>query len=192
MVPVPSNEKMLLVIKLLADKEVHRVAVWDNQQITNIITQSAVLDRLNATHLGDFGKSTVEELNIGSQPVYTVDITDKTINAFRLLRSKKLYAVAVVQRPGVIVSTISAKDVSTLCASHFSLLYAPISQFLAAVHSAEIDIRTPSIVCKPTDSLATVIEKLSTNKIHRIYVLDAHSHPVKVITLTDIMYALCH
>jgi len=194
LVPVPDNVKLPQVIQLLTDKQVHRVFVFsDSTTITNIITQSAIVEYLTTLDLADFGRATIKELNLGSSPVFTVDITEKTIAAFRTLRNQKIYAVAVCNQ-GILVATISAKDVRFICSStdNFRLLYSPISEFLSDVRHSEVNIKNPSIVCKETDSISSILGKLVENRIHRIFVVDELSKPTKIITLTDIMKALAN
>jgi len=48
----------------------------------------------------------------------------------------------------------------------------------------------PIITCSSTDTLETVVEKVSSNHVHRIYVVDESGKPLRVITLTDILRLL--
>lgn len=193
-VPVPDDADMLPIVEILADYDVHRVNVFNSEgKLTNIITQSAVVDMLASRlkDVQDIASKTVEELNLGSSPVASVDITDSTIQAFKLLKKKKVYAIPVVNKGlnGAIVANISAKDVRAVCGTpaQLHLLHEPISHFLATLHQDEIDIRTPSITVKTTDTLADVIKKLTVNRIHRVYTLNADNSPHSVITLTDVL-----
>jgi len=193
-IPISGNADMLQVAKLLTEHSVHRVNVFDdNEKLINIITKSAVVSQLDkhSKDLGITGKKTVKELNLGSSPVISIDISSHTIEAFKLLYESNMYAVPVVNKQigNQIVANISAKDVRQVCfdPSRFHLLYSPISQFLSKIHSDAIDIGTPSITCTENDTLSFIIKKLVLNKIHRLYVIDKNNTPKKVITLTDII-----
>lgn len=48
----------------------------------------------------------------------------------------------------------------------------------------------PIIACHPDSTLAEVVERLSTSRIHRIYVCDAEQRPIRVVSLSDVLAAL--
>lgn len=194
-VPVSINASMLDIVKLLTENRVHRVCVFDDKdKLVNVITQSAVLNLLQNHKFSGVETKTIKELKLGTSPVFSVDITQPTIDAFRLLRRTNNYAVPVVNKTlkNAIVSNISSKDARGTCSTpaKLHLLYAPISQFLASQTEDSVDIVAPSITVKPTDTVKTVINKLVKNCIHRVYVLDANNAPQAVITLTDVLKAL--
>jgi CBS domain-containing protein len=197
-VPISGEASMLQVSLLFKEHGVHRVNVFDkDEKLVNIITKSAVAEQLHKHHelLADIGQKTPIELNLGTSPVISIDISEPTIKAFQLLRSSRLYAVPVVnkQLSNAIVATISAKDVRDVCfdPSRLHLLYNPISKFLATSKSEAIDIGTPSVTCKDSDPLKLIIDKLVVNKIHRVYVLEPNTNaPKKAISLTDILNCL--
>jgi len=194
-VPVPDDADLYPVVEILSRFDVHRVNVFDKDgKLSNIITQSAVVDLLakNLDKIGDVANKSIAELGIGGSPVITVNIRERTINAFRTIREHHLYALPVIGADGAIVANISAKDMRLIARSpaNFYMLYEPISHFLAEMHQDEIDVKTPAIVCKPTDTLATVIRKLVQNRIHRVYVLNHDNSPAKVVSLTDVLQTL--
>lgn len=194
---VPGDADMHHVVKLLSEDRIHRVNVFNEEnQLINIITQSAVLAQLQKKReaLGNWANKTVQELDMGTSPVISIDINRTTIEAFKLLREHELYAVPVVNHDleDAIVANISAKDVRAACIdpSRLYLLYAPISQFLTIMHQNELEIGTPSITCNGKDTLTLLIDKLIINNIHRVYVLDDKNAPERVISLTDLLQTL--
>ncbi len=44
----------------------------------------------------------------------------------------------------------------------------------------------PLVTATPDDSLATSMQKLVDNNVHRLFVVDENSKPTKVISITDI------
>ena len=44
--------------------------------------------------------------------------------------------------------------------------------------------------CHTSDSLSAVISKLATEHVHRLFVVDAHSHPIGVVSLRDVIARL--
>ena len=197
MVKVPGDADMHSVVKLLSDTRIHRVNVCDSEgNLSNIITQSSVLDHLQKHRetIKPLARKTIGELKMGTSPVFSVDISSQTIDAFKTLRKHHLYAVPVVNKQlgGAIVANISAKDVRAACKdpSRLYLLYSPISQFLNVVHQTELDIGAPSITCSNTDTISALIQKLVLNRIHRVYVLNERNAPERVVSLTDLLHTL--
>lgn len=192
-VPVPDDASMFTIGELLADLSVHRVNVFNSEgKLANIITQSAMVDLLdkNLDRTPELAQKTVGA--VGHSPVFSVDISEPTINAFRALYEHSLYAVPVVNKlnGNAIVANISAKDVKIVCSTpaHLSLLHAPISQFLSVVHQQEIDICTPSITVQPSDTLKKAMSTIIANRIHRVYVINADNTIASVVSLTDILH----
>lgn len=193
--PLSDNADLLNIVQILGKYGVHRVNIFDEAgNLINIITQLAVL-QLISSHLdsiSDIGGLTLEQLNIGTSPVTTINLSSPTIDAFRVIRDRRLYAVPVIDAEGKIVGNVSAKDMRFVVKSpaHMYLLHEPISKLLANLHNDDIDERIPAIACFASDSLELVIRKLSANKIHRIYVVDSNNQLQRVVTLTDILFAL--
>lgn len=50
------------------------------------------------------------------------------------------------------------------------------------------DIMVPDVMfARETDSLATIIDKMCTERLHRLIVLDEHEHVTGIITTMDVM-----
>lgn len=50
------------------------------------------------------------------------------------------------------------------------------------------DIMVPDVIfARETDSLATIIDKMCTERLHRLIVLDDHEHVTGIITTMDVM-----
>jgi len=69
-------------------------------------------------------------------------------------------------------------------------MYIPIMKFLQQIREQDVDIHVPVLACSEQDSLAFVLQKLDATHSHRLYIVDAFSRPIKVISLTDIL-GLC-
>lgn len=200
-VPVSGNTHMYGVIELLGNCGNHRALVQDelSGQLSNIITQSAVIKQFSQhiEDLGPVGQKSVRQLNLGSCPVYSVNIESSTLEAFQLLREKKTYGIAVVdeaQQGGAIVTVLSAKDARFIVQdlSRAKLLTKPLRAFLAALRAQDnpVNIRTLSITCNKNDTLATIWSKFAKSGVHRIYEVDEHNRPITAITLTDVLQAI--
>lgn len=65
----------------------------------------------------------------------------------------------------------------------------PISQFIdyRSMRQGRWNIGHFAITCRAEDSLESIMARLSTAKIHRIYLCDDNEKPYRVISLCDIL-----
>jgi len=189
---VTPHDTLLTVAEILA-QGVHRVPVVnENGEVVNIISQTTIITFFQKHHkeLAHFTHKTVADLNLGSKPVICVDQNTKAIEAFRLMDNKKISGVAVVDETGRFVGNTSASDLKLFLSSpSLELLHTPILGFLNAIRQQSIDIKSPTISCSTHDSFDTLIGKLASTKIHRLFIADDNSgyRPIAVISITDIL-----
>ena len=91
--------------------------------------------------------------------------------------------MAVVGDNGKLVDNISSHDMRTLImdADKFPLLCHMIGEKEGKLHAKH------ALTCHPSDSLASVIQKLSASHVHRLYVVDSHHRPVGVVSMRDVI-----
>lgn len=192
-VAVGDNVNLLKISEVLSHHAVRRVNIFNEKgELSNIITQSAVIDLLfKNVNKFDVSNKTVGELNIGTSPVISVDIHTRTIDALNILCEKRLYSIPVVNKElhDSLVTNLSVKDSRTvlLDPTRLHLVYKPLVEFLTELHSEEVEIRTPSFTATKNDTLGQILQKFVLNKIHRVYLLKADGSPDRVISLTDIL-----
>jgi CBS domain-containing protein len=84
--PVLFGSNVFDACKLLVEKKSHRAPIVDHTgRIISILTQSAIVNHL-ANHigcLGELGKKSVDELQLGTSPVITVPKQMRAIDAFK-------------------------------------------------------------------------------------------------------------
>jgi len=190
---VKSNESLWKVCEILA-KGVHRVAVLGENEtdVINIISQSSIinfLEKHKADIKHEFSK-TIHDLHIGTQPVYTVKKDTTAIETFRLMDNRKISGVAVVDHSGRFIGNTSASDLKLFIKTlSLALLRQPIMEYLKIIRQESVDIVSPTISCSTKDTLAIVIAKLSSTKIHKIFVADDDKgfKPYCVVSITDII-----
>jgi len=176
---------------------VHRVPVVDTEsKIVNIISQSTIINFLNL-HMKDIAegfKPTIKELHIGTRPVVSVSKTTSAIETFRLMDNRKISGVAVVDETGKFIGNTSASDLKLFVKTlSLDILNYPIMEYLKKIRQEAIEIQSPTISCSTHDSLAIVIGKLASTKVHKIFVADDSSgYKVEcVVSITDIIrYAI--
>jgi len=190
--PVSSNDTLLKVFEVLS-KGIHRVPVVDAQgNVVNIISQSSIIQFLQQ-HRHTIKKLTshnLQELNIGTRPVVAVREDTPAIETFRLMDKKKISGVAVVDHLGKFIGNTSASDLKLFMKTlSLDILNKPIVEVLKKIRQESIDIKSPTISVSPKDSVETAIGKLSSTKIHKLFVADDHEgyKPEAVVSITDIL-----
>jgi CBS domain-containing protein len=193
--PISIESTLKDAVFLLAENNVHRLCVMDNENnLVNIISQSAVIEMIQKYNLE--GEEQSIGTGIGTSPVVYARVGQTMMEALKILKKYNVYAVPVVGddlTDNSIVSNISSKDVKYICgnAEQMNMLYQPISKFLASKNSVALETHIPSFTVKSSTTIRQVVDKIVSNKIHRVYVVDDKNCLVSVITLTDLLKALC-
>lgn len=180
--------------EMLALTGTNRVVVLgDSEEVVDIITPSMLVDFLwqNIEKVGDVAKRVVKDLIIEpTETLATIRENTKAIVAFREMVRMDKSGLGVVNEAGQLIDNISARDLKGIHAEAnvFWRLWSTVSDFKKK-ERMEYDKKVPFgvISVKPDDSLYTVVEKMATLHIHRVYVVDRNQAPIRVITQTDIL-----
>lgn len=191
--PVTLNDSLWSVCEVLA-KGVHRVPVVDETgHVVNIISQSTIVNFLHS-HIAQIKgelSETIQHLNFGTRPVISVKKDTPAIDTFRLMDNKKISSVSVVDDEGRFVGNTSASDLKLFVKTlSLDLLRLPIMEYLNKIRQDSVsDIKMPTIACSSKDSLALVLSKLSSTKVHKLFVADDVDgfKPSCVVSITDIL-----
>jgi len=190
------------VLKTLSLPGVHRVPMMSRHGLLNrkskrhlsrFLTQSDVL-RFVATHLDDFGAALDETIlgSVGSYPAHCVHHSTKTVDAFREMLNKKITGIGVIDSNRNLIGHLSMRDIGYVVTHHPGAeLALPLKDFLRELRESGQGPKNV-ISCGNADSVRSVITKLNSNRIHRIYVIDAASRPCGVVSLSDICQFLLH
>ena len=196
---VKTSDSLAVVLELLAKKgpgRIKRVAVVNDEGVVvNIVSQTTLvsfLSTLLAQHSLYLGRS-VEELHLGSSPVLCIADSAPAIEAFKMMDSKQVTGLGIVDSHGKLVGNVSARDLK-IFVKHidFELLAQPIGEFVKHLRQVAIDIKSPTISVFPSAKFEMVVGKLAATKVHRIFVVDDETHfrPVRVISLADVLNAV--
>jgi CBS domain-containing protein len=193
------------VMKALSQPGVHRVPMTgkakfrqeilgqkEKRPLERFFTQSDLL-RFVASNLDSFGDIVDKSVGdrLGSRPVFCVSEGVKVIEAFRELVSRKVTALGVVDDKGLLIGNISVRDMRYVVKqTPGAELVAPLDEFYTQVRKANPEIPKDVIACKEDETVKSVIVKLDSNHIHRIYIIDDEQKPVGVISLGDIFQYL--
>lgn len=187
---VKQGAPLLEVVEILA-RGVRRVPIVNEEgHVVNIVSQSSIIQFLQH-HIAEVGQSLagkVGELHVGSSPVLAVKKDTVAINVFRLMDQNQRSGVAVIDDSGVLVGNTSGADLKLFINTpSMSVLQIPIVQFLNQIRNQNIDIMVPVITVVPEDTFAHVIGKLAATRVHRVFVVDTRFHPIRVVSITDVL-----
>eukprot|EP00161_Ancyromonas_sigmoides_P003450 TRINITY_DN1320_c1_g1_i2.p2 TRINITY_DN1320_c1_g1~~TRINITY_DN1320_c1_g1_i2.p2 ORF type:complete len:322 (+),score=180.86 TRINITY_DN1320_c1_g1_i2:117-1082(+) len=207
--PVSPTDSMLDVIKVLANRGVHRVPVLENGTVTAVITQSNVVnyvDTHRAAATGGALDQTIGALGLGHRDVVTVYHDTRALQAFRMMDFARVSGVAVLEEDGSLLSVLSAKDLRLVASAesnrvNFEDLLLTAREFITKAHEPEhigrkvkledsITLHPLASACHESATLGRVIHKLHASKTHRIFVVDNMSKPTGCIALRDVLLAL--
>jgi CBS domain-containing protein len=182
--PVPDSESILNLINNFMKWRIHRTPiVGPDYHVTGSLSQSDVIRFLfkNRDKMQSVMKRSVEELGLMEGGVVAVVESEALIKAFSAIVETQYTGLAVIDSKGGLVSNISASDLRGLTMENFDRLNVPIHQFVSMKAKKEL------VTCRPKDTVETVMEKMVTNRVHRVYVVDDQGRPSNVITMTTIM-----
>lgn len=213
---VPSSASLLEVCEVLATG-VHSVPVMEHNSktITNLVTQSSVIRFLRANHSEELQGFLSQEIgDLGSNPVIAVGKHYTVYCALKIMTDRYITGVAVVDTDNnnKLCGTFSTADLKgwfqtgelnfeTLTSTVWDFLanrkmYTPSSDndqlLLARAKAAKPKEERPAIItCIPTETLSTLVHRLDTYKIHRIYITHALNGTVEsVVCLKDLLRLL--
>ncbi|KAK1259984.1 SNF1-related protein kinase regulatory subunit gamma-1 [Acorus gramineus] len=223
-----TSDTFLTMLLLLSKYRMKSLPVVDlgGDKIDNVITQSAVVHMLAECVGFDWferwGKKQLSEVGLpimrpsqlvkdqklnGARGIetYAFRITvmedEPVLQAFQLMRKKRIGGLPVVGNDGKAVGNISIRDVHfLLTAPEIYKDYRSITakNFLTEVRRYLEDHHEASpmllgvITCKRDDTIKEIILRLDSEKIQRIYVVDGEGNLEGVITLRDIISRLVH
>lgn len=205
------SNSFLTMLLLLSNYKMKSVPVVDlgEAKIDNIVTQSSVIHMLaECAGLQWFESWGTKKLSEIGLPLMTRDHVVKVyeeepvLQAFKLMRKKRVGAIPIVDSSGIkVVGNISIRDVQfLLTAPEIYHDYRSITakNFLTAVrsylkkHQGTSPFVSGMVVCTKNHSVKELIMKLDSEKIHRVYVVDDAGNLEGVITLRDIISRLVH
>jgi len=184
--------------ELLAKEGLHRIPViTHDEEITDIITQSMLIDFLwqNIETITTAADMKVSKMEKPIMDFKTILESERAVEAFHEMGNNNLSGLGVVDTHGKLVDVIALRDLK-LCSweiDHFENLWDTVGVYKSNLKKL-LPTHTPpklSVVVE-SDTLFTVVEKMATEHIHRVFVVDTMKSmkPIRVITQTDVLHQL--
>lgn len=161
----------------------YRVAVAEDQGITNIVSQIDVV-RWFAAHSAELFPDQVKKRlfeipELGSVNKFSVNEKTPIREVANVLASKKVNGLAVINDAGIMKSSVSAQTFRSLSAEHWPDFSQPIS-------SLKTEGRDQFWVPLQR-TLEELLHTVLDNNFHRVWVLGDDDKPKKIVTLTDLL-----
>eukprot|EP01114_Cavostelium_apophysatum_P010483 TRINITY_DN2423_c0_g1_i1.p1 TRINITY_DN2423_c0_g1~~TRINITY_DN2423_c0_g1_i1.p1 ORF type:complete len:325 (+),score=83.89 TRINITY_DN2423_c0_g1_i1:85-1059(+) len=179
------------------DVNLHRVAVGSGEgRILGVVSQSRVIQFLaeKADRLPARASQAIRDVAWQKRPVFSVNLKERAIEAFKMMLEKGVSGLAVVGDNGRLVGNISASDLKgSLEANLFADLYLPIGTYLEkATEAFPKKYSEKPISCTESNTLRDAIVTLNQHHVHRVFVVDPNSSPIGVFSLCDLITFLNH
>ncbi|XP_042383307.1 SNF1-related protein kinase regulatory subunit gamma-1-like [Zingiber officinale] len=195
--PVGLESSMLIVMLLLSKYRLRSIPVVESgkSHVKNFITQTAVVrglqqcggrdwfDCIAAYSLSDLGLPFMS-----SEEVISIKGDDLVLEAFKRMKENHIGGLPVIQGPRrKIIGSINIRDIRVLLLKPDLLTnfgHLTVMDFLKNLES----VAEQPVTCSPNASLGSVIDRLASKSVHRIYVVEEEeSEIVGVITLRDVI-----
>jgi len=181
-----------------SNADIHRVAVFKSEanpddNLVGLLTQSRVLEFIyqNGHHWNhDIGKKKMKEvkpvdytnvaLSSFREPVEKCLLTEPTWQAYRRISHKEISALAVTNNSGVLMGCLSVSDLKRSGGDFLNDLYLPVGEYIKKSRPLP-----GGISCTDDCTVDEAIRLTISNKIHRIFVVDDKSKPLRVVSLCD-------
>eukprot|EP00052_Salpingoeca_macrocollata_P004327 m.40689 g.40689 ORF g.40689 m.40689 type:complete len:339 (-) comp14141_c0_seq1:32-1048(-) len=198
--PVEKGYSMMYACELLArEKELHRLPVVDeNHKIINLITQSKVVEFMNANKdlLGEFANKPLAKCPSTLKPVVSVNKNTPAIDAFSKMLEQHVSGVALVDDVGTLVGGLSLRDLKVMGTGlqSFWRMYGTAENFEKWLRTDEEARggKRKLLYVLPSATVGEVLSLLNEHKSHRFIIVESEKklRPTGVVSLKDILVEL--
>jgi CBS domain-containing protein len=198
--------RMMDVFAALIIPRVHRVPVMstsDEREISRsgvhtkkhavgkFVTQSQVL-RFIATHLNEFGpilEKTVVAARVGVFKPKFIKSSSTVYEGFKTLIREKVSGAPVIDDNYKVIGSLSTTDLRLVVFSNPNLnINKPLSEFFEDIQEDQTYSKPRRVVtCSYADTVHSVITKLHSNQVHRLFIVDERGLLIGVVSLSDVL-----
>jgi len=181
------NVSISVAIRKMVLSHLHRVGITNqDKKVHNLITQSTILLFIyrNIDDLHPRPNSSIEELGLVKRHIKHAKMTDITINAYCKLSSMKISALAVVDEKKKLQYELSVESIRYLTTQNYMDLTLEIQEYMKKVK------QQVALFVSPKTTLRSLLEIMTANKLHRLWICENDGHVVGVVTLSDVLNVL--
>lgn len=157
-----------------------------------VLTQSMLIRYLN-DHIGQFGAE-IAQCPLWQIRNYTTVLTVRpeqtALSAFRLMADRRFDGLGVVDNDDKLVDVISVSDLRGLDPHkpNFWKLYDSVRTFKESVRKAyPFSVPWTAIAVSRNDTFESIVRKMATQRIHRVFIVTDTNRLLDIITQTDVL-----
>eukprot|EP00732_Lithocolla_globosa_P001231 Lithocolla_globosa_v1_NODE_579_length_3692_cov_95.718999.p1 type:complete len:306 gc:universal NODE_579_length_3692_cov_95.718999:1997-1080(-) len=197
----PGTVRSVSILATMADlleyfalTRTHRVIVLDNEgKHVDVISQSDVVrffsQKLSeVTDLPSSLTGPISDHFDHCDPVVMMRSDDPVISVLKVLNSRHVPALALLNRELAMTGVFSLSDLRGLGTNDIAALKGSVWEYKSRVPSRS----GVPITCQPETSLLEIMKIVSEQKVHRSFICNQEGHPLRVVTLTDMLTDLHH
>lgn len=192
---VSDDSSLFHVLEMMARAGLLRVAVVNaDREIVSIITQSMLLEFVYARmHLlsRELLRQPVSDMMLRGKcgPMRLVGSLDQAMVGFQTMRQSGINALGVVDRAGVLVDVLSARDLRGL--DSVWKLRDSVADLKGSLRATDPAATPPALVAvRAADAFEDVLRLLVTHKLHQVFVIDETGCPLACVRITDVLVQL--
>jgi len=165
---------------------------------TGILAQSDAIrfvnKKLKSPVLAAIAKKSLKELKLGSNKVLCVKGSKTVLEALKAMLKFHYNSVAVVDdKNEKLISSLTFAHIQYLFRTKlYSSMNTKVGDFLNKLNSEQKEEQSDATFYSVNleTSLADCVKRVVDLNLHRVWVVDAHNHPIGVVTLRDMLCAL--
>lgn len=187
--PVTQGYSLHFALEILArESGLHRIPVITrDRKMANMLTTSRIVQFFheNKSMLGNRVAKPIHLLSSSSSGVISVRDTQNAVDAFALMQTNNITAVAVTDSHGKLAGVISDTDLKTISedGSMFYRMHQDAKTFVKHIQQKVGGV----VTAKPTETFGEVVDKLMSKKVHRVFVVNEHDKPTGLVSMKDII-----
>eukprot|EP00039_Didymoeca_costata_P023535 m.348405 g.348405 ORF g.348405 m.348405 type:complete len:145 (-) comp37136_c0_seq1:1-435(-) len=138
---------------------------------------------------------TVKQAGFLNNDVVTFSTEESAAEALHVMAEKKVSGLPVVDEHGVLITNFSSTDLRGVRDGDIPHLLLPVVEFLKLEHlhaprKKDIETLDVPVTCEEDYKMSSVLKRMTSAKVHRMYVVDKKQKVVGVVTHTDILRLL--
>lgn len=164
---------------------IHRLPVFNFAgEFRGMLSQSDVFYSIKEyIHLFPLVTNTVQNLGLGDKQGVKARTNTPLCEVFKLIANNRVSGVPILDDDGVLVGNISASDIKLIGNK-------PTNLDVLKKSAGEFMVRRKPIAVQASTTIQQVVALVTTERIHRVYVVDASGEYKGVISLVDVLSLL--
>jgi len=191
-VPINANATLREAINLMSEKSLHRVCLVDDSGKTvGVLTQADIARFLTERHLLPEARPVKELGSMKTRKLNMTTTSTRVIDSYMQMHREQLSALAVVNEAGVLCEVLSASDLKGMIGEGFDFrrLLDSVQDFLISVRAKQRKgANFAAVACQPSDTIAESVQRMMTEQVHRVFVVDKKNRPVAAVSFTDLLH----